>query len=107
MIFLFSIERWLVPEKPKEKPKLPILVALKSKIPHQLSWHYVKNNYLFLGWLGIILLITVTLFAQRVVEFHGANPNATTWLVIARGCGKILVSLSQDLCVRGREGDCV
>jgi hypothetical protein len=86
--FQFSIERWLVPEKPKQKPKAPFIASLKSKIPHQFSWHYIKNNHIFLGWLSLIIMINIALFAQRAIIYHRDNPTATTWLVVARGCGK-------------------
>lgn len=78
-IFIFSIDRWLVPlpiEQTKKK-------TMKSRLPHQLTAPYMRNNYVFLSFLTIFVAINVGLFVSRAIEYRESN----IFVIIARACG--------------------
>lgn len=83
LIFTYSsIDRWLVPPKPEENP--PLIKKVLSYRPYQLTLPYMKNNYVFLIFLGAFLLVNVALFISRAIQYSKSN-----WFTIfARACGK-------------------
>ncbi|XP_063222700.1 NADPH oxidase 5 [Bacillus rossius redtenbacheri] len=80
-----SIDRWLVPPKPKPPPRslLGKLVALR---PYQLSRPYMKNNYVYLIFVALFFLINVGLFVSRAVQYRHSNG----YVIVARACGQCL-----------------
>ncbi|KPJ03893.1 NADPH oxidase 5 [Papilio xuthus] len=80
-----SIDRWLVPPPP-DPQSTSWLRRLYSMKPHQLSWPYIKNNQVFLGYLALFFLINLALFAARCVEYRNANG----FVMFARACGQCL-----------------
>ncbi|KAJ8928441.1 hypothetical protein NQ314_019030, partial [Rhamnusium bicolor] len=80
-----SIDRWLVPPKPKSPPG-SIMGKIMSFRPYQLTLPYVKNNYVYLIFLGAFLIVNAALFISRAIEYRGSN-----WFTIfARACGQCL-----------------
>ncbi|XP_063908421.1 NADPH oxidase 5 isoform X3 [Zophobas morio] len=80
-----SIDRWLVPPKPKTPPDSFVrkIMALK---PYQLTKPYFKNNYVYLIFLAAFLFVNAALFISRAIEYRAAN-----WFTIfARACGQCL-----------------
>lgn len=73
-----SIDRWLVP-LPKAAKK-----GMKEQMPHQLSVSYMKNNYVFVIFLAIYLLVNLGLFISRGIQYRKSNG----FTIIARACGK-------------------
>ena len=84
----YSIDRWLVPPKPKPPPR-SFLGKLSALCPYQLSRPYVKNNYVYLIFLTFFMLINIGLFVSRSIEYHSSNG----FIIVARACGKL-----QDKC---------
>nr|CAD7426043.1 unnamed protein product [Timema monikensis] len=80
-----SIDRWLVPPKPKPPPRSLIgkLTALK---PYQLSRPYMKNNYVYLIFVAVYFLINAGLFISRSIEYRNHNG----YVILARACGQCL-----------------
>lgn len=74
-----SIDRWLVP-LPIEPPKR---VATQSRMPHQFTAPYLKNNYVFLTFLSVFLLINAGLFISRAIQYRNSN----IYVIFARACG--------------------
>ncbi|RZC33532.1 NADPH oxidase 5 [Asbolus verrucosus] len=80
-----SIDRWLVPPKPKTPPDSIVRKILSMK-PYQLTKPYVKNNYVYLIFLAAFLIVNVALFISRAIEYRSQN-----WFTIfARACGQCL-----------------
>ncbi|KAJ8958730.1 hypothetical protein NQ318_016458 [Aromia moschata] len=80
-----SIDRWLVPPKPKTPPS-SIIGRVLSFRPYQLTLPYVKNNYVYLIFLGVFLIVNAALFISRAIEYRKSN-----WFTIfARACGQCL-----------------
>ncbi|CAG7821382.1 unnamed protein product, partial [Allacma fusca] len=88
-----SIERWLVPPKPRESKK-SVIATLRSWKPHQLSPLYFRNNYVYLLWLAAFLLTNIGLFLYRIFcwRWRGENydSKSTDYLVVARAAGQCL-----------------
>ncbi|CAL8089261.1 unnamed protein product [Orchesella dallaii] len=83
------LDQWLVPpEQPKQGTTF--VQWIKDMKPHHLSIKYIKNNYVYLIWRLIFIIVNIVLFCSRCVKFHEINPNATTYLVLARGAGQCL-----------------
>lgn len=84
----YSIDRWLVPPKPKPPPR-SLLGKLYALCPYQLSRPYVKNNYVYLIFLTFFMLINIGLFVSRSIEYRSHDG----FVIVARACGKL-----QDIC---------
>ncbi|KAF5271691.1 hypothetical protein FQA39_LY08014 [Lamprigera yunnana] len=80
-----SIDRWLVPPKPKTSPRTNLKKILSFR-PYQLTKPYVKNNYVYLIFLAVFLLINFALFVSRSVQYRKSN----CYTIIARACGQCL-----------------
>nr|XP_012143255.1 PREDICTED: NADPH oxidase 5 isoform X1 [Megachile rotundata] len=80
-----SIDRWLVPPKPKLKPKTG-LGFLASLRPYQLTKPYMKNNYVYIAFISIFVSINVALFISRLYEYRRSNG----YVMLARACGQCL-----------------
>ncbi|CAH2098519.1 unnamed protein product [Euphydryas editha] len=80
-----SIDRWLVPTKPKPEPTT-LYQRLKKMKPYQLSLPYFKNNYVYLTYLFLFFLVNIGLFVARIVEYWNSN----TFVIFARACGQCL-----------------
>lgn len=78
---IFSIDRWLVP-LPLETTKKA--VTIQSRMPHQLTAPYLKNNYVFLTFLSLFVAVNVGLFVSRAFQYRDSN----VFVIIARACGK-------------------
>lgn len=86
--FRFSIDRWLVPPKPKTTQQ-SLARKLMSYKPYQLTKPYVKNNYVYLIFFALFVFINVALFVSRAVHYIEHN----IYTILARACGKLLQSL--------------
>lgn len=53
--------------------------------PYQLTLPYIKNNYVYLSFLGVFLLINITLFVSRAIQFRESN----YCVIFARACGRL------------------
>lgn len=76
-----SIDRWLVPlpiETSAKKASIP------SRLPHQLTRMYLRNNYVFLSFLSVFAAINIGLFVSRAIQYRESN----IYVIIARACGK-------------------
>ncbi|XP_046833687.1 NADPH oxidase 5 [Vespa crabro] len=80
-----SIDRWLVPPKPKDKKK-SFLGFLKSLRPYQLTKPYMKNNYVYIAFISLFLTINATLFVSRIFQYRRWNG----YVILARACGQCL-----------------
>ncbi|XP_054001434.1 NADPH oxidase 5 isoform X1 [Hylaeus anthracinus] len=80
-----SIDRWLVPPKPKAKRK-SLLGFFASLRPYQLTRPYMKNNYVYIAFISVFILINVTLFVARLYEYRRSNG----YVMVARACGQCL-----------------
>lgn len=80
----YSIDRWLVP-LPLENAKKTTKIA--HKLPHQFTMAYLRNNYVFLSFLTIYIIINVGLFVSRAIEYkhHGV------FIILARACGTFCI----------------
>lgn len=78
-----SIDRWLVPlpqeDTTRKKHK-------KKPLPHQLTAPYIKNNYVYLSFLSVFILINVGLFISRAIQYRKSNG----FVILARACGQCL-----------------
>lgn len=83
-----SIDRWLVPPKPKASPT-SVLGKIMSYRPYQLSIPYVKNNYVYLVFLFLFTFVNCALFISRAVEYYNI-PDSTWFTIFARACGQCL-----------------
>lgn len=75
-----SIDRWLVPLPIEPTKKIPHQL---TRMPHQLTAPYLKNNYVFLSFLTIFVAINVGLFVSRAIQYRESN----IYVIIARACG--------------------
>ncbi|XP_018347473.1 PREDICTED: NADPH oxidase 5 [Trachymyrmex septentrionalis] len=80
-----SIDRWLVPPQPKLKKK-SILDTFLSLRPYQLTKPYIKNNYVFIAFISMFMLINVILFVSRLYKYR----NHSVYIMFARACGQCL-----------------
>ncbi|XP_018056077.1 PREDICTED: NADPH oxidase 5 [Atta colombica] len=80
-----SIDRWLVPPQPKLKKK-SILDTFLSLRPYQLTKPYMKNNYVFIAFISMFMLINVILFVSRLYKYR----NHSAYIMFARACGQCL-----------------
>ncbi|KAL1130042.1 hypothetical protein AAG570_012985 [Ranatra chinensis] len=80
-----SIDRWLVPPKPKthHTSLLRKIVALK---PYQLSLPYIRNNYVYLIFAVAFFLVNLGLFVSRAIQYRHSN----YYVIFARACGQCL-----------------
>lgn len=78
----FSIDRWLVPPKPELESK-SFVKSLKSILPYQLTKPYLKNNYVYITFISIFVLINAALFFTRIYQYRKSN----VCIAIARACG--------------------
>lgn len=78
-----SIDRWLVPPKPKPPPASTV-GKLSAYRPYQLSIPYMKNNYVYLVFLAAFLAVNLALFISRSIQYKNSN----VFVIIARACGK-------------------
>lgn len=80
---VFSIDRWLVPPKPKQPP-----ASLRGKVtalqPYQLTLPYMRNNYVYLIFLTVYVLVNALLFGTRIYQYRNAN----VYTIFARAAGK-------------------
>lgn len=87
-----SIDRWLVPPKPKRPNTLWEMI--RERIPHQMTVPYVRNNGPFILFSLIMAVINVSLFAARCYEYrnfkmwNGIDTNY--WVIFARAGGQCL-----------------
>lgn len=84
-----SIDRWLVPPKPK-KPDT-FYQGMMSKVPHQLSVPYIRNNAEFLSFTLLLILVNLGLLLGRCYEYWGFKNSTGTrnwWIIVARACGE-------------------
>lgn len=72
-----------MPPKPKCKP-VSLFGKLYSLRPYQLTLPYIKNNYVYLSFLCLYLLINLVLFVSRAIQYCRYN----YYVIIARACGK-------------------
>ncbi|XP_050535187.1 NADPH oxidase 5 isoform X2 [Daktulosphaira vitifoliae] len=80
-----SIDRWLVPPKPKQQPA-SVMGKLTALRPYQLSLPYMRNNYVYLIFLNVYILINIILFGSRIYQYRNAN----IYTILARACGQCL-----------------
>lgn len=52
--------------------------------PYQLTKPYVKNNYVYLIFLGAFIFVNFALFVSRAVAYKDYN----TYTILARACGE-------------------
>lgn len=57
---------------------------MQSRMPHQFTAPYLKNNYVFLSFLTLIVAINVGLFVSRAIQYRESN----IYVIFARACGK-------------------
>ncbi|XP_076479571.1 NADPH oxidase isoform X3 [Bombus vancouverensis nearcticus] len=81
-----SIDRWLVPPKPETKRKSRLQFLATSLRPYQLTKPYMKNNYVYIVFISIFVLINVALFLTRLYEYRTSNG----YVMVARACGQCL-----------------
>ncbi|KAG5311935.1 NOX5 oxidase, partial [Pseudoatta argentina] len=80
-----SIDRWLVPPQPKLKKK-SILDTFLSLRPYQLTKPYMKNNYVFIAFISMFMLINMILFVSRLYKYRNHN----VYIMFSRACGQCL-----------------
>ena len=88
-----SIGKWLVPPKPA--PEKSFKDKLLEKVPQQLSWRYIQNNFPFVCFLLVLIIVNISLFIHRAVYFRhfttlsGLTPNP--FYLLSRACGRVLL----------------
>lgn len=80
-----SIDRWLVPPKPKPH-NTSVCGKLSALKPYQLSIPYMRNNYVYLSFLFIFLAVNFGLFVSRAIQYRKTN----CFVIFARACGQCL-----------------
>ncbi|XP_050436614.1 NADPH oxidase 5 isoform X2 [Adelges cooleyi] len=80
-----SIDRWLVPPKPKQPPA-SVMGKLTALRPYQLSLPYMRNNYVYLIFLNVYVLVNIVLFGTRIYQYRNSN----IYTILARACGQCL-----------------
>lgn len=75
-----SIDRWLVPvpQEPKKKTQKPLT--------NRFTTAYFKNNYVFVSFLTVFILINLGLFISRAIQYRHSN----IFTIVARACGQCL-----------------
>ncbi|KAI4468335.1 nadph oxidase [Holotrichia oblita] len=81
-----SIDRWLLPAKPK--PPATIMERIKQAVPYQVTKPYLKNNYEYVIFLSCVVIVNVSLFISRAVEYYYKGEN--NYVIFARACDVIL-----------------
>jgi hypothetical protein len=84
-VFHYSIDRWLVPPKPKPPPPRSLLGKLSALCPYQLSRPYMKNNYVYLIFLAFFVFVNIGLFVSRSIQYRASGG----FVIVARACGKL------------------
>ena len=88
-LLIFSIDRWLVPPKPKR-----ISQAFRdafSSIPRQCSFTYVRNNAQLIFFHILFFIINLSLIVSRLVEYRNTInvDGSRNWsIMIARASGQ-------------------
>ncbi|XP_023338172.1 NADPH oxidase 5 [Eurytemora carolleeae] len=88
-----SIDRWLVPPKPKKRQILTNLFNLSRNRHHQFSFTYVRNNAPLFAFYIIFFLVNLGLIISRLVGYrHTKNLDGSrNWaLMVARAAGQCL-----------------
>ncbi|KAK9497325.1 hypothetical protein O3M35_004664 [Rhynocoris fuscipes] len=80
-----SIDRWLVPPKPKSKPT-SLMARLSNLRPYQLTLPYWKNNYVYLIFVAFFVVVNAGLFVSRAIQYRKSN----YYVIFARACGQCL-----------------
>lgn len=80
-----SIDRWLVPPKPKCQPT-SLWGKLAALRPYQLTRPYLKNNHVYLMFGLVLILVNLGLFVSRAIEYRHHNG----YIILARACGQCL-----------------
>ncbi|XP_076282347.1 NADPH oxidase isoform X2 [Lasioglossum baleicum] len=80
-----SIDRWLVPPKPKPTQK-SLLGSFASLRPYQLTKPYMKNNYVYLAFICSFIFVNAALFISRLYAYRHSNG----YVMLARACGQCL-----------------
>jgi len=86
-----SIDRWLVPPKPK-KPAT-FMESVISKVPHQFSIPYMRNNLEFISFTILFILVNLGLFVARFYtfwDFKNYDYTRNWWIIWARASGQCL-----------------
>lgn len=107
-----SIDRWLVPPKPKKPATImesviskvykktnqfPCQIGINPKknlnfqVPHQLSVPYMRNNHAFISFTILFILVNLGLFVARFYEywnFKNYDYSRNWWIIFARACGQ-------------------
>lgn len=84
-----SIDRWLVPLPQEERNKNNTKSKssnLVKKLPYQLTMPYIKNNYVFISFIVLFVLINAGLFISRAIQYRHSN----IFVIFARACGQCL-----------------
>ncbi|KAK9728753.1 Ferric reductase NAD binding domain [Popillia japonica] len=81
-----SIDRWLLPAKPK--PPATIMERIKQAVPYQITKPYLKNNYEYVIFLSCVVIVNVSLFISRAIEYYYRGEN--NYVIFARACGQCL-----------------
>jgi len=82
-LLFFSIDRWLVPPKPKQPPA-SVYGKITALRPYQLTLPYMRNNYVYLIFLAVYVLVNALLFGTRIYQYRNSN----IYTIFARACGK-------------------
>ncbi|VVC39275.1 Hypothetical protein CINCED_3A001760 [Cinara cedri] len=80
-----SIDRWLVPPKPKQAPA-SAWGKFTTFRPYQLTLPYMRNNYVYLIFLAVYVLVNAILFGTRIYQYRNSN----MYTIFARACGQCL-----------------
>ncbi|XP_026813046.1 NADPH oxidase 5 [Rhopalosiphum maidis] len=80
-----SIDRWLVPPKPKQPPA-SVWGKITALRPYQLTLPYMRNNYVYLIFLAVYVFVNVLLFGTRIYQYRNSN----IYTILARACGQCL-----------------
>ncbi|KAF4525979.1 hypothetical protein B566_EDAN000769 [Ephemera danica] len=80
-----SIDRWLVPPKPKPAPR-SLWGKMMAMRPYQLTRPYMKNNYVYLTFLAAFIAVNLGLLISRGIQFRKSNG----YVIVARMCGQCL-----------------
>ena len=77
-----SIDRWLVPPKPKRI--VQAVNDLFPSIPREFSFTYIRNNAQFIIFHILFFVINLSLFVSRLVQYRNTiNIDGTTcWSII-------------------------
>ena len=87
-----SIDRWLVPPKPKRIVQA-VNDLFRVSIPREASLSYIRNNAQFILFHILFWLFNLSLFVSRLVEYSGTVnvDGSRNWsLMLARGAGQCL-----------------